>query len=163
MTIPKRRCQHCHCWFEPDKRKVDIQMTCLDPDCQRRRQYETSQAWWKRTPVRYRDRRIKIRDWDKQRSYSSGYRSSHPQYAEREAQRMRRKRERSKTVARQISITRIPVGELWRSLGMGPVSVARQISMDPFFIGRRWGGLGVERFVWAPSVARQISITGLRW
>jgi len=155
-TIAKRRCQYCHQWFEPDKRKVDIQMTCMDPACQYRRQRERSDAWWQVTPVKYKDRRTKIRAWATKLKYDRHYRANHPEYAQREAARMKKKRKRLKTVARQISITRIPEEKLWRTLGIEVVSVARQISIGPFFIGERWGDVGVQERYWAARVARQI-------
>ena len=132
MNICKKSCQYCHRWFKPDKRKVGIQETCMRRKCQRKRQAETSQGWRGKpeNAVSYQDRRAEIIKWAKDENYWKERRRRDPNYREREAERMRNKRKHAslqavsqQTVAKQISITEIPIEERVRSLGVEVVRV----------------------------------------
>lgn len=167
MKICKKRCQFCHRWFEPDKRKIDIQRTCMRRKCQRKRQAETSKGWRSEpeNAVSYQDRRREIVTWAKEEDYWKERRRRDPDYRKREAERMRNKRKHAsvhavslQTVAKQISITGISLEERVRSLGLEVVSVAKRISIDPVFIGNGWGDVGMKRPFCSPCVAKQISI-----
>lgn len=167
MDICKKRCRYCHRWFEPDRRKIDIQRTCMRRKCQRKRQAETSQGWRAEpeNAVSYQDRRTEIVKWAKEEDYWKERRRRDPDYRRREAQRMRNKRKDAsvravllKTVAKQISITGISVEERARSLGLEVVSVAKQISIHPFLIGKRMGDVGFPQPFSGICVAKQISI-----
>ena len=112
MRICQKRCQYCHRWFKPDKRKADIQKTCVRRKCQRKRRAETSLRW-RANPdnrVSYEDRRTEIIKWAKEEDYWKERRRRDRGYREREAERMRNKRKQAslhavllKTVAKQIS------------------------------------------------------------
>ena len=134
--------------------------------CQRKRQAETSQGWRGKpeNAVSYQDRRAEIIKWAKDENYWKERRRRDPNYREREAERMRNKRKHAslqavsqQTVAKQISITEIPIEERVRSLGVEVVSVAKRISIQPFFIGERWGDVGDKHHFCTPCVAKQIS------
>lgn len=160
-TIPKRRCQYCHRWFEADKRKVDIQMTCMDAECQLKRRAETSREWWTNpdNALAYRQRRTKIVAWARRTRYWQKRRQDDETYRKKDNER----RKVARRAAKQISITGISVEERARSLGLEVVSAAKQISIAPFFIGKRWGDVGGWRWIEAHRAAKQISIPGLRW
>jgi hypothetical protein len=155
MKICKKRCQYCHRWFKPDKRKVDIQKTCMRRECQRRRQAETSREW-RANPdnaVSYQDRRTEIIRWAKEEDYWKNRREKDEEYRKRDNER----RKQAHRAAKQISITGISVEERVRSLGLEVVSAAKQISIRPLFIGKQMEG------VWGPwlfsgaCAAKQIS------
>lgn len=156
MTICKKRCQYCHRWFRPDKRKVEIQKTCMRRKCQRKRQAETSGEWWSNpdNAIPYRQRKTKIRKWAKRKRYWKNRRAEDTKY--REKDNLRRKE--AHRAAKQISITGISVEERVRSLGLTVVSAAKQISIQPIFIGKGEGGLEVNRLLSAAYAAKQISI-----
>ena len=156
MRICKKRCQYCHGWFTPDKRKADIQMTCMRRECQRRRQAETSLEWWSNpdNAIPYHQRRTKIQRWAKRTRYWKNRREEDKEYREKDNER----RKGARRAAKQISITEISVEERVRSLGLTVVSAAKQISMAPFFIGKPMGEVGVKRPFCGVCAAKQISI-----
>ena len=166
MKICKKRCQYCYRWFKSDKRKENIQKICMRRKCQRKRQEKTS-CEWRANPknrVSYQDRQTEILKWAKEEEYWKRRRSRDCDYRKREAQRMRNKRKSAsrrtallQTVAKQISITDIPLEERVRSLGLEVVVVAKRISIQPIFIGKGWGDVGVQRPFWDLCVAKQIS------
>ena len=131
MRICKKRCQYCHRWFTPDKRKVNIQMTCLDPECQRKRQAETSREWWSNpdNPPTYQQRRTKIVAWAKEQKYWQKRRKKDKEYRKKDNQRRKEARR-----------------------------AAKQISIDPVFRRGEGGGLPPEGLFQAWGAAKQISI-----
>jgi hypothetical protein len=154
--IAKKRCRYCHIWFEPDKRKIDIQTACMKPACQRRRQEETSREWWSNpnNVIPYEKRKMKIAAWAKKTRYWKKRREEDEDYREKDNAR----RKASRRAAKQISITEISVEERARSLGLEVYSAAKQISIRPFFIGEPWGDMGVGWPFWSACAAKHISI-----
>jgi hypothetical protein len=156
MNICKKRCQYCHRWFKPDKRKVNIQKTCMSRKCQRKRQAETSREWWSNPDhaIPYRQRKTKIRKWAKKKRYWKKRWEENKEYRKRDNER----RKEARRAAKQISITGISVEERVRSLGLEVVSAAKQISIRPLFIGKPMGGVGDPGPFFGVCAAKQIPI-----
>jgi hypothetical protein len=162
MTICKKRCQYCHRWFKPDKRKVGIQETCMREQCQRKRQAETSRRWRAdpENAVSYQDRRTEIIKWAKEEGYWKKRREEDEQYREKDNKR-RQEAHRNEAVrrdaAKQISITEISVEDRVRSLGLEVVNAAKRISIESLFRRERLGGLPLGGHFLDWNAAKQIS------
>jgi hypothetical protein len=149
------RCRCCGRFFRPDPRKRgrSPQKTCGRRACRREHKRRNNQSWAMRHPGYGKSRKLKIRAWAKVRpDYWQGYRAVHPDYKERERQRMRSKRSRLRRVAKQAVIGRITVEKLLAVKRIRPESVAKQA-----VIARRVDAL-VDVLIWRETVAKQTLI-----
>lgn len=163
MTICKKRCQYCHRWFKPDKRKVNVQKTCMRRKCQRKRQAETSRNWRAQegNEVTYQDRRTEIHKWAKEEEYWKKRREKDEEYREKDNERRKEAHRREavqRGAAKQISIIEISVEDRVRSLGLEVINAAKRISIEPIFRREGLGGLPLGGLFLDWNAAKRISI-----
>lgn len=150
---PKKRCVVCHWWYEPDFRIGEDQLACDREECRKKRKASYDRQWREKNPGYEAGRRVKLRAWaEAHPGYWQAYRAGHPEYAERERERMRSRRESLKTVAKQVSSRQIAVEKLRSIEALAPKSVAKQVSIH------RWVDRIVDYLFWKEGVAKQVSI-----
>jgi hypothetical protein len=131
MNIPKKRCRHCHGWFEPYPPQKYIQEFCSRKRCQQARHRQACQAFRRANPDHDDGRRNKIRNWARQEDYWSHWRQENPEYREQEKARMRNKRKEAKAVAKRDAWKQISVDELKEIQGQTSQTVAKRDAWDP--------------------------------
>ena len=148
------RCRYCGRFFRPDPRKrggSSRQKSCGQDRCRRERQRRKWQDWAKRHPD-YRKSaggRNKVKGWAKTYpDYWRRYRAEHPAYAQREKQRMSRRRRQLHRVAKQTVRRNILVEKLLAVKRLQPKSVAKQT-----VIARRVDAL-VDVLIWKEGDAK---------
>ncbi len=97
----KKICRFCDCPFSPDPRCGIRQYACSNEICQKIRKRENGNHWLKDHP-KYKEHKKKYdKGWRKRNpNHSKEYRKSHPDYRQREIERMRLKRLHKKFVAK---------------------------------------------------------------
>ena len=149
MTIPNKRCDFCHRWYEPDPRVGEDQVACQREACRKKRKARADRNWRIKHPGYGVKWKYKLREWAA--SYPDNwrhYRLTHPEYAERERKRMRSKRERLKIVAKQDARVQMAVEKLESIQAQTPKTVAKQDA-----IHRRVDGI-VDYLFWKEGVAK---------
>jgi hypothetical protein len=126
MKGSKIRCEQCRRWFKPVKK---TQFTCHRKRCQRKRHQKNCEEWRKDNPGKG-PAPNKVRNWAGPISYWQHYRRDHPEYREKEKQRMRVRRKSMKTVAKRDSRAVIYLGELRKIQSEMPETVATRDSRD---------------------------------
>ena len=150
MRKPKKRCEICHEWYEPDARTRQHQRSCGKAECRKQRKARANKSWRIRNHGYGRSRRLKMRDWAKgYPDYWQEYRQEHPEYRIRERQRMQANRDRAQNVAKQDAIGDLFVEKLKSIQCDEPTNVAKQDVMD-----RRLNRL-IDCLVWKAHVAKQ--------
>jgi hypothetical protein len=152
MLNPKKRCVVCHRWYEPDPRIGEDQLACGREECRKERKAEYDREWRKSNPGYGSGQKVKQQAWAKANpNYWRHYRKTHPDYVERERERMRSRREGLKSVAKQVLIRQIAVEKLRSIEAQAPKTVAKQV-----LIHRRMDGI-VDYLFWKEGVAKQVS------
>ena len=131
MKIPKKRCRHCHRWFDPYPPQKDIQEFCSRKRCQQERHRQGCQAFHRAYPDHDDGRRGKIRDWARKENYWADWRQGNSTYREREKARMRNKRKAAKRVAKRDVWKQISLDELKDIQGQTSQTVAKRDVWDP--------------------------------
>ncbi len=127
----KKRCCICHEWYEPDPRTVKHQTCCSKESCGTERKRRANKSWQIRHPGYDQSRTAKKRDWAQAYpDYWQQYRQDHPEYQEREKQRMQAVRDHAQNVANQDAIAKISVEQLSGIPRFEPSNVANQAMMD---------------------------------
>lgn len=153
MEIAKRQCAYCGKWYRPDPRTAKFQKACDRSDCRLARKRQGYRRWIKLNPGYEHGRRAKLNAWGAAYpDYWQHYRETHPEYIEREKRRLREKRRKLKTVAKQNAISKIAVEKLRDLQSPGRKNVAKQIT-----IARRTDQI-IEYLIWQATVAKQITI-----
>lgn len=150
MPPARMRCRFCCRRFRPNPRAGARQYACSDKSCQRQRKRANQDAWLAANPGYFEGRSAKLRAWrEAHPGYSTQYRRTHPEAAERHAARERQRRERARardfsaTVAKQVEIPAQPTEQkdlapaLPRQVEIPP-RVAEQVEMpaqSPVLIG----------------------------
>lgn len=165
--ISGKRCEFCKRWVKPDPRTAGHQRTYGDEVCQKKRKAHTDQTFRLRYPDYDRGRRQKVAQWVREYpNYFRGYRSSHPEYRERERERMQRRREKAKRVAKQVVIRAQSLEKLrdcqeWVRK-WGAENVAKQVVIPPSNTEENWAFQGMERLLdylfLKEGVAKQVGI-----
>ena len=147
---PRKRCVICKQWYIPDPRTKAHQQCCSRPDCKKKFKVRANKSWCIRHPGYDTSRKLKKRDWaQKQGGYWRQYRREHPEYRDREKQRMQDNRDRAKNVANQDAIGTIFVEKLQSIQCNTLQNVANQDMM-----ARRLNSL-IDCLVWKERVANQ--------
>ena len=126
MKESKIRCEQCRRWFKPIKK---TQTTCNRKCCQRKRHQKNCGEWRKENPGKG-PAPNKVRNWAGPIRYWQHYRQDHPEYREKEKQRMRLRRKNMKSVAKRDSRTVIYLGELREIQAEAAETVAIRDSRD---------------------------------
>lgn len=163
----RKRCVFCNQWYKPDPRTVGQQRTCGQGICQGKRKALTDQAFRVRYPTYDKTRRVKVNQWAAAYpTYFRNYRKTHPAYTEHERERMRQKRKKEKTVAKQVAIQCISLEKLrdceaWLQK-RNPETVAKQVAIYPSNAYEHWAFQGMERLLsylfWKEGVAKQVGM-----
>ena len=130
MKIPKKRCRHCHRWFDPYPPQKDIQEFCSHKRCQQERHRRGCQAFHRADPDHDNGRRGKIRDWARKENYWAHWRQGNSTYREQEKTRMRNKRKAGKRVAKRDAWKQISLDELRGIQGQTSQIVAKRDVWD---------------------------------
>ena len=113
MTIRNKRCDFCHRWYAPDPRIGEDQVACQREECRKKRKARADRNWRIKHPGYGVKWKYKLREWAANYpDYWKHYRKTHPECADRERRRMRSKRERLKSVAKQDARRQIAVERL---------------------------------------------------
>jgi hypothetical protein len=84
MTLPRKRCLVCRCWFEP-RAQTPGQKTCSRSPCQKKRHRNACAAWRQNNPTYDLTRNGKKRIWARAfPDYWRRYRAEHPDYCQRD-------------------------------------------------------------------------------
>jgi len=152
MNNPKKRCVICHRWYKPNPRIGEDQLACDREECRSERKAEYDRAWRKKNPGYEAGRKVKQQAWAKANpTYWQRYRKTHPDYVERERERMMSRRKALKSDAKQVSMRQIAVEKLRSIEAQALKTVAKQVS-----IRRRMDGI-VDYLFWKEGVAKQVS------
>ena len=93
--LPRRRCPFCRRWFHPHARLKKRQKTCGRPDCQRKQKSKSNQHWRTENPDYFRGVYARQKEKYGTRSdYKRRYRQQHPDYVKRNADSVRKCRQR---------------------------------------------------------------------
>lgn len=91
----RRRCPYCRRLFVPDPRLKDRQRTCGRPACRREHKRRYDRRWRSRHPDYFRGSYPHQKQmYGTRAEYKRQYRQAHPEYVERNAARVRQRRER---------------------------------------------------------------------
>ena len=165
--IPGKQCRFCHQFFKPHPRATGHQYTCGQALCQKKRKAETDQAFYARYPHYGKGRLEKRKQWLKSHpGYYQNYRHTHLAYTQRESERMRRKRKREKTVAKQVVIRAKTLEKLRDCEGWmqkwGAETVAKQVVIPPSSTYESYAFQGMECLLdylfMKEGVAKQVGI-----
>ena len=149
MTNPRKRCEFCHGWYAPDPRIGEGQLACGRAECGKKRKARADRNWRIKHPGYGVKWKYKLREWAADYpDYWKRYRKTHPEYVERERNRMRSRRERLKTVAKQDARRQISVEKLESIQAQAPKTVAKDDA-----IHHRVNGI-VDYLFWKEGVAK---------
>lgn len=149
MKNPKKDCAFCDRGYEPDPRTRKHQLACGREECRKERKAQADRAWRKKDPGYAAARKPKLRIWAAgYPAYWRHYRKTHPEYAERERERMKSCRRRLKSVAKHDARRVIAVEKLRNIQAQAPKTVAKQDA-----IVRRMDGI-VDYLFWKEGVAK---------
>jgi len=134
--MSEKRCAYCGRHYEPYARAVERQKHCGLSECRRKHKRARDRVWRSKDAEWRQARQVKVREWARVRQYWQSWRAKHPEYRNREALRMKRKRKEA--VAKQEVLRSDPLGYLER-IRYGPKlpGVAKQDGTD----GQRAGAL----------------------
>ena len=91
----RRRCPFCRGWFHPHPRLNQRQKTCGRPECRRQQKRESNQQWRMENPHYFRGVYPQQKEKYGTRSdYRRRYRQQHPDYVQRNAAFVRKRRQR---------------------------------------------------------------------
>lgn len=127
MKIPKRRCHHCHQWFQPDPRVACSQKYCSHAQCRRESRLASHRQWWSKNG-RETDaaRASKHIIWTNETHYWATYRLKNTDYVIRDNARRRRAHHTARRAANQDMSRKISVDKLHEVLDLGVQNAANQ-------------------------------------
>jgi len=126
MTLSRKRCWVCRCWFEP-RAQTPGQKTCSRSACQKSRHHKACVAWRQKNPAYDRFRNKKKQVWAKAfPEYWRQYRAAHPDYCQRDNARRREAYRRASFSANQDAWRQMTVERLKGLQETIPASSANQ-------------------------------------
>jgi hypothetical protein len=150
MRTPKKRCAHCHKWFQPDPRTAKTQRFCPSPECRRQSRLESHRQWWQGNGSECNsNRRQKLRTWARKTNYYPTYRANNPDYVRRDNARRFRAHQAARDAAKQDMRREISVGMLRDIQALTDDDAAKQD-----MIHRRVTGI-LDFLFWKENAAKQ--------
>lgn len=137
MRVSKKRCAHCHTWFQPDPRTAAKQLFCSRPECRKESGLQSHRRWWRDNGAACNaNRRQKLRTWAGAIHYYPTYRAEHPDYVARDNLRRRKAHEAARRAAKQEMRREISVDEVVGSPPAHPQNAAKQDMSRQISVGK---------------------------
>ncbi len=97
--LSRRRCPFCRRWFHPHPRLNQRQKTCGHPECRCQQRRESNEQWRTKNPDYFRGVYSQQKEKYGTRSdYRRRYRQQHPDYVQRNAAFVRKRRQHMRQV-----------------------------------------------------------------
>lgn len=110
MRVPKKRCDYCGCWFQPDPRLGDKQKACHRKKCRHKRKREAHARWLADNPAYFKgSTHYHVhKEWlakPGNDDYLPRYRATHPDYVAADNRRRSERRRLQKARERALRVS----------------------------------------------------------